>query len=310
MVTAALAFLSSCGDDGDDTDPVVAPDIAYSDTEAALGAEKKVGAANQGDAATFEITDDDGTEDFVSINASTGELTIAAESVIGEYELTILATNAAGTDEATAKITVGISEDFDPRGKKFLWTYFINQGDLTLTGLQGELLGDLMLPVNELQVPIGWPTAETPQEDYWQYFLMTELEKLIFQVPGDEACGAAGGNGDTLAFVVNQDLTLSALCNGDIDPAVIGQSTISYADGGFVFTLLLKFDEQITLPYAIGNATFADFTDPLTQQTFPALQGRVAAFTTPTDLTSEETVLNIATWATPPVDVVLEVLPD
>jgi hypothetical protein len=139
------------------------------------------------------------------------------------------------------------------------------------------------------------------------YFLLTELEKLIFQVPGDEACGAAGGNGDTLAFVVNNDLTLSSICN-EADPQVIGTSSIAYLDGGFVFSLQLQFNEQIALPYVISNAVFADFTDPVTQRMYPSLQGRVNAFTTPTNLETEETVLDITSWATPPVDVVLEVL--
>ncbi len=305
MVSSTLVFIASCGSDDDPPAPPVKPTISYPDTDVAIGSEGSVTPAVQGDAATYSIKDDTGTKDFVTIDANTGILSVAKESVLGEYKVVITATNSAGSSDAVATITISISDDFNPVGKTLLWKYFINQEDgFTLKGMDGIP----QMPFKEIILPVGWPTAETAQEDVWKHFVLTEIEGLIFQVPNDNTCSISG---DTLAFVVNEDLTLGAICTEGTPETTIGTASISYKDDAFVFTLELVFDDviPIILPYNISNATMAEFTDPVDSRAYMAIQGTVNAFTTPTDLTDESTITDITSWATPKVDVVLEILP-
>ena len=321
---ASLLVISSCSDDnGDDPDPdpAIPPSFSYTDTSVPIGATSEVIPALQGDLPIlWTITDAGDAADFVSIDAATGTLSVGAESVIGEYEIAVNAKNTGGESDGTAKITITVNDLFNPIGKTLIWRFVMNQDEnLTFTGLDGELVGPALeellgqAPPPTLQSPVGWPDGLTPPEQYWTYFLLTEVHNLILQVPGDEACTAAGGSGDTLTFVVNEDLTLSAACT-DVDPAQIGTSNITYENGAFSFEMLLEFDPAsgLSVPIKIDGAGFADFDDvfsvPGSVRTYPALQGRVNGFTTPTDLTSEETARDITKWAVPVVDVILEVL--
>jgi len=310
---ASVLVLSSCGgDDEPEPEPIIPPGLSYTAATVAVGSTGTLTPAVQGDAATYSITDN-GDADFVTIDAGTGVLSVAAESTTGVYTVAVKATNSAGSADATVDITIGVNDDFDPTGKKLLWRYFINQDDdITLTGLDGELLG---LQIPSLQLPVGWPTEATPQEDLWQYFLLTEIERLIFQVPGDEACGALipEEGGDTLLIVVNSDLSLSTECTLNDSPgssADIGISWISYAEGAFSYTISLVFipEASLSVPYKIEGANFTDFTDPVEQTIYPALLGRVNAFTTPADFTNQAAMENPLNWKNPMVDVVLKVL--
>lgn len=301
MMFTALVFISSCGGD-DKEDPVIPPaDFTYTPTTVGIGEEGTVSpSAVAGDSPTFAITDFGEADDFISIDASTGVISVVKESSLGIYNVVVSASNSAGSASGTAEITIGLSEAFNPVGKTFEWQYFMNQSeDLTLTGLDG--LPGMDFP--EMTLPVGWPTASTTEEQMPAYLLFTGVAGMLFQAPGDEVCVT----GNSLQFKVNEDLTLSAICS-EGDPAVIGFAFVSFADDKFVFEPNLYFTETIALPYAIDGATFADFVDPLTQESYSSLQGRVNAFTIPTDLTDEDTMQDITTWTTPVVDVVLRVV--
>jgi len=299
ILIGSAIIISSCSKD----DPVVAPTLSYSDATVAVGEGGPVTPTLSGDKATFSIVSAGDAEDFVLLNATTGEISVAAESVTGVYEVKIKATNSAGSSEATATITIGVNPAFNPVGKDLKWRYFINQeANFTLNGLDGDLVG---LPIPFLTLPIGWPTANTPEEDVWQHFLLTQIERLIFQVPGDEACT----KGDTLQFSVESDMTVKAICT-EGGPAEIGTWKISYAAGQYSFEVNLVFsvDAGFAFPYVIENASFANFTDPETGASYNALMGRVNNFTTPTDFTSQATMTDITKLGTPQVDVVLQVV--
>jgi len=301
----SVLVLSSCGEDDPAPPPppeVIAPGLSYAATTVSVGAAGTVTAAVTGDDATYEITDN-GDADFVTVNASTGELSVAAESAMGVYSVVVEATNSAGTDEATAEITIGINEAFDPRGKSFEWKLFMNRSEnITLTGLDG-VPG---LPISELTLPTEWPTASTPADDLWQYGVMTGVQGLIIEVPGDEACT---GSGNSKKLSIAEDLSISVICS-EGDPAVVGASTISFKDDKFVFTMLLEFLPGLSIPYEIDDARFEDFqdgyTDPANPAVYSALLGTVIGMTTPTDLATEETIQDFTTWAYPNIDVVLE----
>ena len=293
------------------TEPVVAPGVSYEAATVAIGSEGTITPAVTGDAATYAITDDDGAT-FVTINANTGELSVAKESEIGTYSVSVTATNSAGSDNATAEITIGINPLFDPTGKKFEWKIFMNRTeDITLVGLDG-VPG---LPSPSLSLPFEWPTESTPVDDLWQYGIMTGVQGLLLQVPGDEACGALDPteDGDTLLIIVNEDLTISTECNVGGAPGStvqIGISEITFADDKFVYTMLLDFLPGLSLPYEIDGAKIEEFTDvytdPASPEVYQALQGTVIGMTTPTDLATQETIQDFTKWAYPNVDVVLK----
>ena len=309
----SVLVLSSCGDDEEPApppDPVVAPGLSYAATTVAVGTEGSVTAAVTGDAATYEITDLGNTVDkegnvivAVTVDANTGELSIAKESTIGVYTVEVTATNSAGTDDATAEITIGINEAFDPRGKSLEWKLFMNQTEnLELVGLDG--VPDL--PISSLVLPVGWPDASTPAEEVWTYGVMTGVQGLLVQVPGDEACT---GSGDSKKLSIAEDLSVSVICS-EGEPAVVGSSTISFKDDKFVYTLELEFQPGLAIPYEIDDARFEEFqdgyTDPANPVAYPALLGTVIGMVTPTNLATEETIQDFTSWAYPNVDVVLE----
>ena len=139
------------------------------------------------------------------------------------------------------------------------------------------------------------------------------------QVPGDDACAALdpAESGDTLLVMVNTDLSLSTTCNNaDSAPGTVvdlGTSTISYADGAFVWTMELTL-QGVPVTVAIGGAVIEDFTDPLDPsweapsgmpRTFSAVTGNVAQYMTPTDFHPDNYLSSIQLLD---VDVVLEIL--
>jgi hypothetical protein len=296
-------------------DPVIAPGLSYEAATVAVGSEGTVTPAVTGDAATYEITSDDGAT-FVSIDASTGVLTVAKESKTGTYSVAVKATNAAGTADATAELTIGANPNFDPVGKKFEWTLFMNRtADITLVGLDGVP----NLPITDpVTLPTEWPTANTPVDELWQYGLMTGIQELLLQVPGDEACGALdpSENGDTLLIIINADLTVSTVCTADggaVGTTVpIGVWEITFAEDKFMFTMQLDFLPGLSIPYQIDDAKielFQDvYSDPANPTAYDALQGTVINMTTPTDLATEETIQDFTKWSYPNVDVVLRII--
>ena len=304
---ASVMVLSSCGEDEPaplPPDPVVAPGVSYVATTVAVGSTGSIVAAVTGDAATYEITDN-GDADFVTVDATTGELSVAAESTTGVYSVVVKATNSAGTDEATAEITIGINPDFDPTGKGYTWQYYMNQDDpWTLEGLRGEIAE---LPFDSVDIPTGWPAdwpAGNPDwnEQYlFPYLALGEIANLLMQLPGDIACEAAGENGNTLYFEVEADLTLTTLCTvtdkHDGQSVLIGSSTISYANNQFSWALNLE--SQIPITYIIDNPTVENFVDPLEQPSelepppriYSAIRGTVEQFTVPYNVYDETAIL-------------------
>ena len=301
---ASVMVLSSCGDESEPEPDPVAPTASYTDTEVSIGSEGELIATSSGDTPiTWSIKDDGGAGDFVSINASTGTLSVAKESKIGEYAVVVNASNAAGNVDATANITIAISDDFDPRGKSLEWRLFMNQSEnVELVGLDG--IPDL--PIANLVLPVGWPDASTPAEDLWKYGVMTGVQGLLLEVPGDEACT---GSGDSKKLSIGEDLSVSVICS-EGEPALVGTSAISYVDDKFVFTMEIDFIPGVSLPYQIDDARFEEFqdgyTDPLNPTVYPALLGTVIGMTTPTDLTDENTIQDFTKWAYPNVDIVME----
>lgn len=296
LVIGALVFLSSCGED----DPVPPSAFSYPATTIEVGvAGTLTPSAVTGDAPTFTLTDKGGAT-FLTIDATTGVISVPMESTTGLYNIVVTATNSAGSSTGAAALTIGVPAAFDPRGESIDWKYLMNQqAGFTLTGLDGVP----ELPFPSLTLPVGWPTGQETPEVLQTYFILTGIQQLLLEVPGDEACD----EGNTTEMIVNNDLSLSSACTAG-GPAAIGFSTISYANGGYVFTMLLQFTTDIALAYSIGGATIATFDDPFEARSYSAIQGTVDAYTTPTDFTSEETIQDFTTWATPTVDVVLEIL--
>lgn len=316
MSVTALLFIASCGDESDPEPEPIKPPTAftYLAKTVAVGAEGTVEpSAVTGDAPIFSITDAGDAADFVTINASTGVLSVAAESTTGTYSVTVKAANSAGNAEGTAEITIGVNPDFDPTGKGYTWKYFINQSEpWTMSGLDGIP----ELPITEVEIPTGWP-AGWPQLDpndwneltLFPYLAVTSVSDLLFQVPSDIACGAVEESGDQLYFEIEDDLSLTTICHiGDVDgqTVIIGTSAISYADGKFSWALTLY--SQIEIIYIISDPTSETFTDPLdpagpTQ--FPAIRGMVEQFTIPTNIFDEAGILS--SLSLKKVEVILEV---
>ncbi len=319
-VTGLIFIYSRGGEDEPEPDPVP-PGLSYEAKTLAVGSTGTITAAVTGDPATYAISDDDDAA-FVSINANTGELSVAAESTTGVYNVVVKATNSAGTNEATAEITIGVNDDFNPTGKSLLWKYWMNNtADVVLENLN-TLPGQGGLPA-AIPIPAGWPGGTPFQidpaaEGLEAYFTFPLVQGFLLQVPGDDVCSALAPEerGDTLLIIVNPDLTLSTTCrlkgeNTTGSTVEMGTSSISYADGGFIWTLNLSL-EGTPVTYPIGNATITDFTDPLdphftapsgTPRTFSSIQGTIGAYLTPTDFSDY-----LGSLAFLNVDVVMEIL--
>ncbi len=304
MIIAALVFIASCGSKEDPIQPPA--NVGYSNVEVEVGEAQDVAPATTGIDGTpsFSI-DDDGGADFLSIDSSTGVLTVGKESTTGSYTVKIKITNSAGSTTTSLVVKVNVPTAFNPVGKKLLPMYFMNQtSNIQLIGLTG-IPG---LPFDTLDVPVGWPPAGTPPDQLMPYMLFGELTKIIWQVPGDNVCSIAG---DTTLIVVQGDFTLSTDCSEGTPDSKTGDWSISYKEGtGYIFTLTFIFDatNNIVIPYAIGGAEFVVFSDPILTQDYAALHGTVDAFTTPTDYTDESTLTNPLTWKTPTIEVVMMVL--
>jgi hypothetical protein len=325
MAIIALVFIYSCSDDEGEPEPepVDPPEFSYTATTVDVGTTGTLTPSVIGGDATYAITDSADAE-FLTINVNTGELSVAAESTVGEYNVVVTGSNAEGTHDATAAITIGINDDFDPTGKNLLWKYWMNYTEDVVFYNLDQLPGQGGLP-DEIPIPIGWPGGTQFQIDPMDpalesYLIFPTVQFFLQQVPGDEACDALepSENGDTLLIIVNSDLTLSTACrNDDKSPGTtvdLGESTISYANGGFVWTLNLTIS-TIPVPIAIGGAEIADFTDPLdphwtapsgTPRTFSAIRGTVENYMTPTDFLDETTYITSIDFLT--VDVVFEIL--
>jgi hypothetical protein len=283
------------------------PTISYDNITVDLGGEFNATPTMEGGVPmTFVIEDAGGAENFVSIDANTGVLSVAKESVIGNYTVTVTATNSVGSSDAKAGIAITVPDDFDPRGMTLEWKFFMNQEEnVTLVGLNG-VPG---MSISELTLPVGWPSASTPELELPSYFVFTELQKPILMQPGNVDCSI----GNSLKFKVDADFNLTAICE-DGNPTSIGTSMLSYKDEKFIYTLDLIFNDagDQKIAYAIDGAKFANFSDPYSDSQNPreynALQGTVNDFITPTDFTSAETMADIAKLAAPKVDVVLEVI--
>ncbi len=303
MIIAALVFIASCGDS---EDPVTPPSgITYPNPEVEVGQESTVAPAGDVTGTPTYSIEDDGGADFLTINSQTGELTVGKESTTGSYTVKIKISNSAGSATVSLVVKVNVPTAFNPVGKKLLPMYFMNQ----TSGLQFVgLTGIPQLPFDTLDIPVGWPPASTPPDQLMPYMLFGELTKIIWQVPGDNVCSVAG---DTTLIVIKDDFTLTTDCADGTPQSKTGDWTVSYKEGsGYVLTLTFIFvdDPLIVIPYAIGQAEFVVFSDPIMQQDYEALHGTVDAFTTPTDFTDENTLQNPLTWKTPTVEVVMRVM--
>lgn len=318
----SVLVLSSCGEDdpAPPPDPVVAPGVSYAATTVAVASTGSIVAAVTGDAASYEITDDGGA-DFVTVDAATGELSVAAESTTGAYSVVVKATNSAGNSDGTAEITIGINGDFDPTGVGYTWQYYINQDDpWTMSGLDGIP----ELPIKEIEIPTGWP-AGWPQLDpnVWNeqtllpYLALGAVADLLMQLPGDLACAALDPEekGNTLYFALEEDFTMTTICtlnDAAGSKAIIGNYSISWADSQY--SLALNFESQIPITYIIDISNSEDFIDPLEPagenepppRIYPALRGTVEEFTTPTNVFDEASILT--SLALKKVEVILEVI--
>ncbi len=303
VAVVALALnLSSCG--GSSEEPVKAPsDFTYPATSVQVGATGSVMPSGTDSGLTYDFANKSAVPAFISLNPSTGEIEIGEESTTGEYSVEIRASNSAGSAKGTADIKIIVADDFNPVGKKLLPKYFINQEEgLTLVGLTG--IPDL--PVDTLQIPVGWPPSDVSGMDSLAYVVLTGIGRMLWEVPLDRVCD----DYDISDYLVNDDFTLSAMCSGGADPSDnAGTWLISYKDGGYIFTMNLKYDDAIAaIAYPVGSATFEDFQDPLEGRTYPSLHGVVEAFTMPSDYSTEDAMKNPATWIHPKVEVVLEVV--
>ena len=118
---ASVMVLSSCGEDEPTPTPPIEIDppsaLSYDATTVAVGTEGTIAATISGSPATFEITDFGETVVetvvivAVTVDASTGELSVAKESTTGVYTVEVTATNAEGNTKGTAEITIGINPD-------------------------------------------------------------------------------------------------------------------------------------------------------------------------------------------------------
>jgi hypothetical protein len=313
----ALVVIYSCSNEDE---PLESPEFSYADATVEVGSAGTVTPTITGGAATYQILDDGGA-DFVSINANTGVLSVAAESTTGEYTITVSGMNATSNSTATAGITIGVSGDFNPAGESLLWKYWMNNTEGIVMENLNTLPGQEGLPP-AIPIPAGWP-GETPFQidpmdpELEGYLVFPTVQYFLLQVPGDDVCGALdpAENGDTLLLIVNSDLTLSTLCrNEDSSPGTtvdLGTSTISYSNDAYTWTLNLTL-QGVPVSYVIGNAVITDFTDPLdphwtapsgTPRTFSSVQGTVEQYLTPTDFADYLGSLQLLN-----VDVVLEIL--
>ncbi len=277
LAITGLVFIYSCG--GDDEEPEPEPidppsGLSYPATTVAVGTEGTISPTISGDAATFEITNFGETKDgdevivAVTVDSNTGDISIPMESTVGVYTIEVTATNSEGSTSGTAEITIGINDDFDPTGKNLIWKYFMNKSaDVVLENL--DKLDDELPPT--FQLPVGWPGGAdfvidpTLDPEVLQgYLIFTGIQEAILQVPGDDACQALETkNGDTLLVIVNSDLTLSTVCpSGSI--VEMGTSKISYADGGFIWTIDVVLQGVLPLQISIADAAIVeDYIDPL-----------------------------------------------
>ena len=325
ITVVGLVFIYACSDDPVEEPDPVAPGLSYAATTVEVGETGSITAAVTGDPATYTITNDGGAG-FVTVNANTGELTVGEESTTGSYTVVVTATNDGGNTTANAEITISVNADFDPSGKSLLWKYWMNNTpDVVMYNLN-LLPGNEGVP-DEIPLTVGWP-AEWPNINYADpmlpaYFTFPTVQYFLMQVPGDDACAAQTNeaeSGDTLLFIVNNDLSLSTICRDTVnnEPGTtvdMGSSTISYIDGGFVWSMDLTL-QGVPVTVAIGDAVIEDFTDAmdphwsmpsLQGRTFSAVTGNVAQYMTPTDFHPDNYLSSIQLLD---VDVVFEILAD
>ncbi len=329
MTVTGLIFIYSCGggDEEPEPEPIEPPSgLSYEAKTIAVGAEGTLTPTISGDAATFEITNFGNTVDYMdlTINANTGVISVPKETMTGIYSVEVTATNEEGSTMGTAEFTIGVNDNFDPTGKSLLWKYWMNNtADVVLENLN-TLPGQEGLPP-AIPIPAGWPGGTPFQidpatEGLEAYFTFPLVQGFLLQVPGDNACAAVvpEERGDTLLIIVNPDLTLSTMCrlkgeNTTGSTVELGTSEIKYIEDvdGFVWFLNLTL-EGTPVTYPIGNATIADFTDPLdphftapsgTPRTFSSIQGTIGAYLTPTDFADY-----LGSLAFLNVDVVMEIL--
>jgi len=306
-VGAMILTFSSCGES---EDPVTAPSaFTYPATDVQVGSPGTVSPSGTNSGVTYSFANASTVPDFITLNSSTGTISVAAESIMDSYNIAVNATNSAGFSSSGAAITIVVPDAFNPIGKKFVVAYFINQeANLELEGLDNLVPG---VP-NLLTLPVGWPGAGLTPEELFPYTVLTGLGDMLYQVPSDLVCEALGdGNkGDTTLIIVNADLTLSTECSEGGPPEDnIGVSTITYANDEFIFTIELVFTDLLpAIPYPITGAVIADFDDPLAGVTYEALMGTVEGFTLPLDYTSDATMQDPTKWGFPEVDVVFRVV--
>jgi hypothetical protein len=314
---AILVFLTACPPEK--VKPIVDPEIYYPPTTIEVGSTGTITPeiiAGSG-IITYAITDVDDA-DFVTINPSTGELTIAAESTTGEYTVKVTATNDGQPGTADAYIHIGVNEDFDPTGESLLWKYWMNHTEGVVMLNLNLLPGQEGLPA-EIPIPTGWP-ANWPAIDMQDptlesYFVFPTVQYFLQQVPGDDVCGELepAEEGDTLLLIVNTDLTLSTQCKNAGSMVYLGTSSISYSGGAYSWTLNLTL-QGVPVAIEIGGAEITTFTDPMdphwtspigVPRTFPAVVGTVEQYMTPTDFHPDNYLTSIQLLN---VDVVLEIL--
>ncbi len=306
VAVVALALnLSSCGDSSSD-EPVKAPsDFTYAATSVQVGATGTVAPSGTDSGLTYDFANKSAVPDFISLNASTGELSVGEESTTGEYTVEIMATNSAGSAKGSATITITVPDAFNPVGMKLLPRYFVNQTDgLELFGLKG-IPG---LPIDTLQIPVGWLTDQSTALDTLGFMAITGIGQMLFEVPVDNVCD----DYKDPIYLVNSDLTLSAICSAGTDPSGdAGTVLISYKDGGYIFTMSLKFDDAIpAISYPIGAATIGNFDDPFVGVGYEAIHGVCDGFTMPSDYSTEDAMRNPASWIRPKIEIVLQVVTD
>ena len=324
IAVVALVFIYSCSDDDPPVvEEVDAPMFSYAATTVEVGTTGSViPAVTAGDEAaiTWAITDI-GAADFVTISASTGELSIGAESETGVYDVEVTATNSAGSTPGTAMITISVNSDFDPSGKNIIWKYWMNHTEGVVMENLNTLPGQGDLPP-AIPIPVGWPGGVDFQIDptdpaLESYLVFPTVQFFTLQVPGDDACAALdpAEAGDTLLLIVNTDLTISTQCKNidDKSPGTIvdlGTSSISYDGSAYSWTLNLTI-QTIPVAFVIMDAEIEDFTDPLdptwfapdgSPRTFTAITGTVDQYLTTTDLADPLSSLELLN-----VDVVFEI---
>ena len=300
----SIILCTSCGDD-DEEDPIL-PNIRYADTDVQLGTEGTISPTAQGVGLVYEIKDAGDAEDFVSINANSGVITVGKESKLGSYNVAILAYNELGESESVASIEITLNDNFNPVGKTFEWKFFINQSEnVVLKGLDG--LPEL--PISEMLLPIGLPDESTPAQEFPTYFVFTEMQKILLERLAQLLCP----DGTSLRFTTDENLEMFGICNdGTLIP--IGKSEIKFKDDQFVYVLDVLFEASgdFRIQYKVDNAVFTTFNDAYTDPDNPleidAVVGTVNKYTTPTDFTSSTTLADVSKIVNPTVDLVLEVI--